>query len=127
MRDNEKHSIMIKGHQQNIAVLQDAPNSKLQSTWNRRQKKGRKLNVQSPQSQVIDRTNKINTDREYLKHYHEPDLIAICRTSQPPLQNTHSSHELMEDSPRQTTFPRNKIIKSVLSLNITKLEVNENI
>ena len=46
MRDNEKHSIMIKGHQQNSAVLQDAPNSKLQSTWNRRQKKGRKLNVE---------------------------------------------------------------------------------
>jgi len=90
-------------------------------------KKGRKLNVQSPQSQVVDRRNKINTGREYLKHYHEPDRIANCRTPQPPLQNTHSSHELMEHSPRQTTFPRNKIVKSVLSLNVTKLEVNENI
>ena len=91
---------MIKGHQQNTAILQDAHNSELQSTWNRRQKKGRKLNVQSSQSPVIDRTNKINTDREYLKHYHEPDLIAICRAPQPPLQNTHSSHEHMEHSPR---------------------------
>ena len=59
MRDNENHSIMIKGHQQNIAILQDAPNSQLQSTWIRRQKKGRKLNVQPPQYQVIDRTNKL--------------------------------------------------------------------
>lgn len=48
MRDNENHSIMMKGHQQNIAILQDAPNSQLQSTWIRRQKKGRKLNVQLP-------------------------------------------------------------------------------
>ena len=48
MRDNEKHSIMIKGHQQNIAILQDAPNSKLQSTWNRRQKKREKVKCPIP-------------------------------------------------------------------------------